>query len=102
MAMARMPTSGRLSVGLGWSEWILALVATGMVLCFHIVFWYSAGGLWRDEANSVELASLASWSAVWQHLPFDSFPFLWPCLLWIWMMLGFGGQRCSAAGGWGW
>ena len=37
----------------------------------------SAGPLWRDEANTVALATMPTMSEVWRNLQFDSFPLLW-------------------------
>lgn len=37
----------------------------------------AAGGLWRDEANTVGLATLPELSDVWSNLQYDSFPILW-------------------------
>lgn len=37
----------------------------------------SAGGLWRDEANTVALATLPRISDVWHNLQYDSFPIVW-------------------------
>jgi hypothetical protein len=56
---------------------ILAVVAVSL----HVAVWFSAGALWRDEANSVNLASAASWVEIWNNLQFDSFPMLWPLAL---------------------
>lgn len=52
---------------------VLTLVAAGL----HLDFVSHAGGLWRDEANTVGLATLPQLSEVWSHLQYDSFPVLW-------------------------
>ncbi len=65
---------------------ILAIVAVGL----HVVVLVSAGALWRDEANSVNLASAPSWVAIWNNLQFDSFPMLWPLALRVWIAAGVG------------
>src|SRR5688500_5399044 len=41
----------------------------------------SAGALWRDETNTVGLATLPTLGDVWKNLQYDSFPLLWPLLL---------------------
>ena len=47
----------------------------------QIVFGTHAGGLWRDEVGSVEIASMRSLSELWSNLAFESFPALFPMLL---------------------
>ena len=42
----------------------------------HVLFLLNAGGLWRDEADLVNLSLLPSFSEVWQNLPHDSCPIL--------------------------
>ena len=59
---------------LTWALLIWALV-------LHVAFFVSAGALWRDEANSIQQASLASWRALWNSLEDDSFPILYPALV---------------------
>ena len=56
-----------------------ALVTWALVL--HLTFFVSAGALWRDEANSIQQASLGSWPELWNSLEDDSFPILYPSLL---------------------
>jgi hypothetical protein len=43
----------------------------------HYLFATSAGPLWRDEANTVALATLPRLSDIWHNLQFDSFPVVW-------------------------
>jgi hypothetical protein len=59
-----------------------ALILWAIVL--HAVFFASAGGLWRDEVNSVNQANLASWRELGRSLQYDSFPLLYPALLRAW------------------
>ncbi len=68
-------------------EWVTALGLTGVALGLQLVFLLHAGALWRDEANSVETASAASWPAFEQTLEFESFPAAWLGLLRVWMAL---------------
>jgi hypothetical protein len=58
-------------------EWGVALVLTLAACSLHIVFLIHAGALWRDEANTIGLATMSSLSEVWANLQFDSFPILW-------------------------
>lgn len=67
-------------------EWWLATLITLVLIWFHIHFWMHAGGLWRDEINSLNVAR-ASDVSDWTK---DSFPILMPALLHGWTMLGLG------------
>ena len=60
---------------------ILAALLIIWALLFHGCFLFSAGALWRDEANSMNQASLGSWRLLWESLRYDSFPLLYPVLL---------------------
>jgi hypothetical protein len=62
---------------------VTALLLLWAVL-LHLLFFASAGALWRDEANSAHQAQLGSWAEVWDSLRYDSFPLLFPALLRIW------------------
>jgi mannosyltransferase len=70
------------------AEWACALLLTGVVLALHCTFARHAGGLWRDEANSINLATLPSLREIWSHGEFDSFPILWFLILRGWSSLG--------------
>lgn len=54
---------------------------TVFAVALHLIHARSAGPLWRDEANTIGLATLPSLSDVWANLQFDSFPFLWPLIV---------------------
>ena len=47
-----------------------------LVTALHVRFITNVGGLWRDETNSVSLATLPSMGEVWRFLDYDSFPVL--------------------------
>ena len=51
---------------------ISTLLATGL----HVVFGMRVGALWRDEVNSLELATVRTLSEMWMNLDYDSFPAL--------------------------
>ena len=51
------------------------LTITSVVL--HVRATMAAGALWRDEANTVSLATLPTVANLWRDLEFDSFPLLW-------------------------
>jgi uncharacterized membrane protein len=53
--------------------------AFSVVLHFRLIG--QAGGLWRDEANSVNLANFPSFGEMWSSLDYDSFPILFFALL---------------------
>ncbi|HEV8695265.1 MAG TPA: glycosyltransferase family 39 protein [Lysobacter sp.] len=59
------------------AEWGAALLLTFLVFCLHLMAATSVGPLWRDEANTVALATLPGFGDVWRNLQFDSFPMLW-------------------------
>ena len=69
---------------LGFSEWLVVVVIALIALGLHLRFVTHVGGLWRDEANSIQLSSLPSFAQVWQHLDFDSFPILFFAVLRAW------------------
>ena len=59
---------------------LLALLVTAL----HVRFATNVGGLWRDEANSVNLATLHSFAEMWRVLDYDSFPILFFAVLRGW------------------
>ncbi len=70
-----------------------ALLAWALAL--HALFFFSAGALWRDEANSILQARLPTWGALWESLRYDSFPILYPALLRAWSGAGPGPSDAS-------
>lgn len=77
----------------GWlppAEWGLAILLTGLSLYLHILFFTHAGGLWRDEVNSVRFASMPTLRAAYESLRYDSFPLLSTVLLRGWIGAGGG------------
>jgi hypothetical protein len=54
----------------------VALGSTLLIIYLHIVFGMHAGALWRDEVNSLEIATMRTLSEMWSNLCFDSFPAL--------------------------
>ncbi|GIW45917.1 MAG: hypothetical protein KatS3mg077_3199 [Candidatus Binatia bacterium] len=70
------------------SAWEPVRLAAGVMLtmaavALQLVFVWHAGPLWRDEANSANLAALRSWWAIWDYSRYDSFPRLWNVLVWV-------------------
>ena len=68
-------------------EWAIAATATSLLVIFHLIFFRHAGGLWRDEVNTVHLATLSSLAGVWDNLQHASFPVLWLSVLRFWTSL---------------
>lgn len=60
--------SGR---GLGRLELGLAIAVTALVICCHFVVFRHAGGLWRDEINLVNTASMPTLGDIWKNLAFE-------------------------------
>ena len=67
-------------------EVVAALVLSLVALGLHIIFLNRAGGLWRDEVNTVNLAGHSSLGAMVR----DSFPVLMPLLVHGWTAVGLG------------
>ena len=59
------------------AELFVAALLTFEAIVLRIVAATSAGPLWRDEANTVGVATLPTVREVWQNLNFDSFPVFW-------------------------
>src|SRR2546423_8447475 len=59
----------------------VACLCTLLAIFLHIFFVSWAGALWRDEVNTLEIATMRTWSEMWASLCFDSFPGLFFVLL---------------------
>lgn len=68
------------------AEWWLAVVMTAVIVMLHLYFLNRAGGLFRDEVNSLNLARGA-----WSQMTHDAFPVCFPLLLRGWSGLGLAG-----------
>src|SRR5437867_1197811 len=71
-------------------EWSISLATTILAAALYATFLFNAGALWRDEVNSVNVASATSLSMMWRSSEFDSFPILWLLLLRAWIATGIG------------
>ena len=71
-------------------DWILAFCATVAAILLHVIFLTHAGGLWRDEAGFVRLATLPSLHDTWRMLTHDHCPILLPAIIRGWCALGWG------------
>jgi hypothetical protein len=65
-------------------EWLTVWLIVFLAVALHIRFVTQVGGLWRDETNSVNLATLATFGEVWHFLDYDSFPILFFAVLRKW------------------
>lgn len=70
------------------TERALALAATLVALALHVRLFLSAGPLWRDEINTVVIATRPTLAGVWDGLERESFPMLPYALLHAWRALG--------------
>ena len=71
-------------------EVVIGILLTVTLVVLHVVFWFHAGPLWRDEISSLALATKPTFSDFWQSLKFDPFPALYFLLLRVWSAAGFG------------
>jgi uncharacterized membrane protein len=85
----------RLQGYVGTLEWVTVAIVTVVTVALHVRFVMYVGGLWRDEANSVQLSTLPSLTQVWQNLDYDSFPILFFVLLRTWTSV-FGADNDAA------
>ncbi len=78
---APMGTRGGVERMIGWG---LTLAAAALQLRWVL----RAGALWRDEAATVEFATLPTLGEVWRSLAYDNFPPLLLVPLRLWSLLG--------------
>src|ERR1700737_2388899 len=83
------PTACRMKI-LARCEVVVAILLTVALVVLHVVFWFHAGPLWRDEISSLALATKPTFSGFWQSLKFDPFPAIYFLVLRIWNAAGFG------------
>jgi len=65
---------------------LLALLVSLAAVWFHLVFLQHAGGFWRDEVNTINVATRLSVG----EMANDSFPILTPLMVRSWLALGMG------------
>jgi hypothetical protein len=80
---ARSPIS-RACYWLNRFEWLAVILVVLCATALHIQFVTNVGGLWRDETNSVNLATLPSFGQIWSLLEYDSFPIVFVTVLRVW------------------
>ena len=74
----------RISAWIAVFDWLVVVMVAALSAALHIRFATHVGGLWRDEANSVQLATLPHLRDVVHCLDFDSFPILFFAVLRFW------------------
>lgn len=75
----------KLSASLTYAEYGVAALLTLGAIALHAVLYTNVGDPWRDEVNSIAVASMPTWGGIWDSMRYDSFPFLYFALLHIWM-----------------
>ena len=60
---------------------MVAVISTLLASGLHVIFGMQAGALWRDEVNSLNLATVRTLSEMWMNLDYDSFPALFFLIL---------------------
>lgn len=63
---------------------LVALAGTTLIVFLHVCFTPAVGGLWRDEVNTLNLATLPNWGNLWEFHNQDSFPLLFAALVRTW------------------
>ena len=74
----------RASNYLGRLEAVVGGLLTLAAGYLHVLQSRAAGGLWRDEANSAQVANLPKFGQLWRYLEFDSYPPLFHLVVRIW------------------
>ena len=69
-----------LGLGSGLLVTAAAVFATFCALGMLLMFRRHAGGLWRDEVNSVNFSTLPTLGDMWKNSDCESFPLLWPLI----------------------
>src|SRR6266481_3598950 len=69
-------------------EWVVALLLSLAAVWVHVAFLIHAGGFWRDEVNTINVAGRHSLG----DMANDSFPVLMPLVLRGWLACGLGGS----------
>jgi hypothetical protein len=70
------------------AEWTVALTITAAAVLLHFFSMSVAGGLWRDEVVTVNVALLPTWMDTIRALIYDSFPGVFHAVIRVWAALG--------------
>src|SRR5262249_55243390 len=79
-------------------EFATAILLTLLSITFHIIFFFRAGPLWRDEISSLALATKPTLTEFWKSLPLDPFPASYFLLLRGWNAVGLGSGDLAVRG----
>ncbi|MEY4546490.1 MAG: hypothetical protein RL685_2685 [Pseudomonadota bacterium] len=90
--------STRAKTGLARVELGTALALTALAVTLHFTFLLRAGGLWRDEVVSFNVATQPTLDAVHEAVRYDSFPSLFHLILRSWLSLGWGDPDLGTRG----
>jgi hypothetical protein len=71
-------------------EFAAAILLTLLLIAGHVIFFFGAGPLWRDEISSLALATRPTLAELWKSLPLDPFPASYFLLLRSWNAIGLG------------
>lgn len=72
--------------GTRWLAGVALLISLGLIVP-HMEFYRHAGPLWRDEVNSVNVATMPGLRASFASMHYDSFSYAWVVLLRSWIGL---------------
>jgi hypothetical protein len=86
------PMNERQNRKMAWAEWGAALLITLAAIHLHWLFLHHAGGLWRDEVSSVQVATQPTLPGMWRMLKYDSCPVLLHLAVRAWTAIGLGGS----------
>ena len=70
--------------------WMVGALVTSLLCWLHFLFIQHAGGLWRDEVVSFNVAAQPSLTKLWESFWCDSFPSFFHLVLRAWILLGAG------------
>jgi hypothetical protein len=84
--------------GLARLELGAAIALTALAASLHFTFLLRAGGLWRDEVVSFNVATQPTLGAVHEAVRYDSFPSLFHLILRGWLSLGWGDSDLGTRG----
>jgi hypothetical protein len=94
------------------TEWIVGIALSIGAIFLHLQWLRQAGALWRDEAATVQFATMPGVSEIWANLAYDNFPPFLLAFLRPWVAFfgrsdealrwfGFTVGMCSLAAFWG-
>jgi hypothetical protein len=67
---------------------LFCLLVSAVICCLYAGFATRAGRLWRDEINSLEMATMPTLSDIWSAMRYDSFPIVPTLMLRLWAAIG--------------